>query len=67
MTLIIASAEFRKERKYLDVATDPEEASFPLAYSIVIHSKVGQFERFLRSIYRTQNTYWYSFMLLITM
>jgi hypothetical protein len=36
---------------------DPEEASFPLAYSILIFKDVEQFERLLRAIYRPQNYY----------
>lgn len=34
-----------------------EERDFPIAYSMVIHEKIGMFERLLRAIYAPQNIY----------
>ncbi|KAI4878136.1 hypothetical protein NFI96_007719 [Prochilodus magdalenae] len=48
---------FRTTRKYLPFALSSEEEAFPLAYSIVVHHKVQNFERLLRSIYAPQNFY----------
>ncbi|KAJ3604398.1 hypothetical protein NHX12_029139 [Muraenolepis orangiensis] len=44
-------------RKYLEYPLSKEEEDFPLAYSIVVHHKVQNFERLLRSIYAPQNVY----------
>ncbi|XP_027007669.2 beta-1,3-galactosyl-O-glycosyl-glycoprotein beta-1,6-N-acetylglucosaminyltransferase-like [Tachysurus fulvidraco] len=49
--------KFRKTRKYLPFPLSEEEEAFPLAYSIVVHHKVQNFERLLRSIYSPQNFY----------
>ncbi|KAG9337216.1 hypothetical protein JZ751_029696, partial [Albula glossodonta] len=43
---------FRLGRKYLPFPLSPEEASFPIAYSIV-----QTFERLLRAVYAPQNLY----------
>ncbi|XP_058245458.1 beta-1,3-galactosyl-O-glycosyl-glycoprotein beta-1,6-N-acetylglucosaminyltransferase-like [Hemibagrus wyckioides] len=48
---------FRKTRKYLPFPLSVEEKAFPVAYSIVIHHKVQNFERLLRAIYSPQNFY----------
>lgn len=49
--------EFKSKRKYLTFALSKEEEEFPLAYSIVVHHKVQNFERLLRAIYAPQNIY----------
>lgn len=49
--------KFLRTRKYLSFPLSEEEEAFPLAYSIVIHHKVQNFERLLRSIYSPQNFY----------
>ncbi|KAG9270391.1 beta-1,3-galactosyl-O-glycosyl-glycoprotein beta-1,6-N-acetylglucosaminyltransferase [Astyanax mexicanus] len=48
---------FRVTRKYMPFTLSAEEEAFPLAYSIVVHHKVQNFERLLRSIYAPQNFY----------
>ncbi|KAG8011981.1 Beta-1 [Nibea albiflora] len=50
-------SEFRLRRKYLMSPLSQEEEDFPLAYSIVVHQKVQNFERLLRAIYAPQNIY----------
>ncbi|KAE8292207.1 Beta-1,3-galactosyl-O-glycosyl-glycoprotein beta-1,6-N-acetylglucosaminyltransferase [Larimichthys crocea] len=50
-------SEFRLSRKYLMFPLNQEEEDFPLAYSIVVHHKVQNFERLLRAIYAPQNIY----------
>ncbi|XP_064598321.1 beta-1,3-galactosyl-O-glycosyl-glycoprotein beta-1,6-N-acetylglucosaminyltransferase-like [Liolophura sinensis] len=47
---------FRVARNYTEHVSDEEE-SFPLAFSIVIHKSVEQFERLLRALYRPNNYY----------
>lgn len=49
--------KFRRSRKYLPVPLSEEEKEFPVAYSIVVHHKVQNFERLLRTIYSPQNFY----------
>ncbi|KAL4630135.1 beta-1,3-galactosyl-O-glycosyl-glycoprotein beta-1,6-N-acetylglucosaminyltransferase [Arapaima gigas] len=49
--------KFKVFRKYLTFPLSPEEENFPLAYSIVIHHKIHNFERLLRAIYAPQNFY----------
>ncbi|AWP07192.1 hypothetical protein SMAX5B_016604 [Scophthalmus maximus] len=49
--------QFKLSRKYLTFPLSQEEADFPLAYSIVVHHKVQNFERLLRAIYAPQNIY----------
>ena len=41
--------------RYLLWPTSKEESEYPLAFSIVMYRDVEQFERLLRSVYRTQN------------
>ncbi|KAG8011983.1 Beta-1 [Nibea albiflora] len=50
-------SEFRLSRKYLMFPLSQEEEDFPLAYSIVVHHKVQNFEQLLRAIYAPQNIY----------
>ncbi|KAM4602927.1 beta-1,3-galactosyl-O-glycosyl-glycoprotein beta-1,6-N-acetylglucosaminyltransferase-like [Polymixia lowei] len=49
--------EFIYTRKYQEFPFSQEEEDFPLAYSIVTHQKVQNFERLLRAIYAPQNVY----------
>ncbi|KAM9360685.1 beta-1,3-galactosyl-O-glycosyl-glycoprotein beta-1,6-N-acetylglucosaminyltransferase-like [Symphorus nematophorus] len=49
--------QFKTSRKYLTFSLSQEEEDFPLAYSIVVHHKVQNFERLLRAIYAPQNIY----------
>ncbi|KPP68062.1 beta-1,3-galactosyl-O-glycosyl-glycoprotein beta-1,6-N-acetylglucosaminyltransferase-like [Scleropages formosus] len=49
--------KFKITRKYLTFPLSSEEEEFPLAYSIVIHHKIQNFERLLRAIYAPQNFY----------
>ncbi|CAL8237933.1 unnamed protein product, partial [Merluccius merluccius] len=46
-----------RTRKYLQYPLSKEEEDFPLAYTIVAHHKVQNFERLLRAIYTPQNVY----------
>ncbi|XP_027023271.1 beta-1,3-galactosyl-O-glycosyl-glycoprotein beta-1,6-N-acetylglucosaminyltransferase-like [Tachysurus fulvidraco] len=48
---------FLRTRKYITFPMSVEEEAFPVAYSIVVHHKVQNFERLLRSIYSPQNLY----------
>ncbi|XP_061116472.1 beta-1,3-galactosyl-O-glycosyl-glycoprotein beta-1,6-N-acetylglucosaminyltransferase-like [Conger conger] len=48
---------FRVLRKYVPFPLSPEEAAFPIAYSIVVHHKIQTFERLLRAVYAPQNLY----------
>ncbi|XP_070760955.1 beta-1,3-galactosyl-O-glycosyl-glycoprotein beta-1,6-N-acetylglucosaminyltransferase-like [Enoplosus armatus] len=49
--------KFKSSRKYLTFPLSQEEEDFPLAYSMVVHHKVQNFERLLRAIYAPQNIY----------
>ncbi|XP_042344904.1 beta-1,3-galactosyl-O-glycosyl-glycoprotein beta-1,6-N-acetylglucosaminyltransferase-like [Plectropomus leopardus] len=49
--------QFKLSRKYLTFPLSQEEEEFPLAYSMVVHHKVQNFERLLRAIYAPQNIY----------
>eukprot|EP00064_Thunnus_orientalis_P006439 superscaffoldBa00000669_g6457 len=49
--------KFKLSRKYLTFPLSQEEEDFPLAYSMVVHHKVQNFERLLRAIYAPQNIY----------
>ncbi|XP_075903177.1 beta-1,3-galactosyl-O-glycosyl-glycoprotein beta-1,6-N-acetylglucosaminyltransferase-like isoform X1 [Nelusetta ayraudi] len=46
-----------KYRRYFTVPLSLEEEDFPLAYSLVVHHKVQNFEHLLRAIYAPQNVY----------
>lgn len=48
---------FTLSRKYFTFPLSKEEEEFPLAYSMVVHHKVQDFERLLRAIYAPQNIY----------
>ncbi|KAF7200382.1 beta-1,3-galactosyl-O-glycosyl-glycoprotein beta-1,6-N-acetylglucosaminyltransferase [Nothobranchius furzeri] len=48
---------FKSRRKYITFPLSKEEEDFPLAYSMVVHHKVQNFERLLRAIYAPQNIY----------
>ncbi|XP_022099636.1 beta-1,3-galactosyl-O-glycosyl-glycoprotein beta-1,6-N-acetylglucosaminyltransferase-like [Acanthaster planci] len=48
---------FRRERGYPLRPSSEEEASFPLAYTIITHITSAQVERLLREIYQPQNVY----------
>ncbi|XP_004072394.1 beta-1,3-galactosyl-O-glycosyl-glycoprotein beta-1,6-N-acetylglucosaminyltransferase [Oryzias latipes] len=48
---------FIKTRKYITFPLSKEEEDFPLAYSMIVHHKVQNFERLLRAIYAPQNFY----------
>ncbi|XP_041856168.1 beta-1,3-galactosyl-O-glycosyl-glycoprotein beta-1,6-N-acetylglucosaminyltransferase-like [Melanotaenia boesemani] len=48
---------FKLSRKYVTFPLSKEEEDFPLAYSMVVHHKVQNFERVLRAIYAPQNIY----------
>ncbi|XP_038162391.1 beta-1,3-galactosyl-O-glycosyl-glycoprotein beta-1,6-N-acetylglucosaminyltransferase-like [Cyprinodon tularosa] len=48
---------YKTRRKYITFPLSKEEEEFPLAYSIVVHHKVQNFERLLRAIYAPQNFY----------
>ncbi|KAM4615896.1 beta-1,3-galactosyl-O-glycosyl-glycoprotein beta-1,6-N-acetylglucosaminyltransferase-like [Polymixia lowei] len=49
--------KFKLSRKYLTFPLSKEEEDFPLAYSMVVHHKVQNFEQLLRAIYAPQNVY----------
>ncbi|XP_039887515.1 beta-1,3-galactosyl-O-glycosyl-glycoprotein beta-1,6-N-acetylglucosaminyltransferase-like [Simochromis diagramma] len=49
--------KFKITRKYITFPLSKEEEDFPLAYSIVVHHKLQNFERLLRAIYAPQNIY----------
>ncbi|XP_012705740.2 beta-1,3-galactosyl-O-glycosyl-glycoprotein beta-1,6-N-acetylglucosaminyltransferase [Fundulus heteroclitus] len=49
--------KFKSKRKYITFSLSKEEEEFPLAYSMVVHHKVHNFERLLRAIYAPQNIY----------
>nr|XP_046243500.1 beta-1,3-galactosyl-O-glycosyl-glycoprotein beta-1,6-N-acetylglucosaminyltransferase-like [Scatophagus argus] len=49
--------KFMIRRKYIPFPLSQEEEEFPLAYSMVVHHKVQNFERLLRAIYAPQNIY----------
>ncbi|KAM8760524.1 beta-1,3-galactosyl-O-glycosyl-glycoprotein beta-1,6-N-acetylglucosaminyltransferase-like [Acanthopagrus schlegelii] len=50
-------SQFKLSRKYLPYPLSQEEEDFPLAYSMVVHHKLQNFERLLRAIYSPQNIY----------
>lgn len=49
--------EFITSRQYIMKAIDDTEASFPIAFSILLYKDVEQAERLLRMVYRPQNYY----------
>jgi len=50
-------ATFRKRGGYRDTSLRPSDDGFPIAFSILVHWHLEQFERLLRAIYRPQNVY----------
>ncbi|XP_025105376.1 beta-1,3-galactosyl-O-glycosyl-glycoprotein beta-1,6-N-acetylglucosaminyltransferase-like isoform X2 [Pomacea canaliculata] len=42
---------------FLSASVDENELSFPLAFSLMVHSNVEQVERLLRAVYRPHNVY----------
>jgi len=49
--------EFRKLGGYRDTPVRPSDSDFPIAFNILVHWHLEQFERLLRAIYRPQNVY----------
>ncbi|CAD7959734.1 unnamed protein product [Amoebophrya sp. A25] len=47
----------RKRGYFLDSPFSEEEASFPLAYILLVHREIAQLERLLRAIWHRQNHY----------
>jgi len=50
-------AEFKRLGGYLDAPVRPSDSDFPIAFNILVHWHLEQFERLLRAIYRPQNVY----------
>jgi len=50
-------AEFRRLGGYRDTPVRPSDSDFPIAFNILVHWHLEQFERLLRAIYRPQNVY----------
>ncbi|XP_055453990.1 beta-1,3-galactosyl-O-glycosyl-glycoprotein beta-1,6-N-acetylglucosaminyltransferase 3 [Psammomys obesus] len=48
---------FKTQRKFIEFPLSKEEADFPIAYSMVVHEKIENFERLLRAVYTPQNIY----------
>ncbi|XP_029807487.1 beta-1,3-galactosyl-O-glycosyl-glycoprotein beta-1,6-N-acetylglucosaminyltransferase 3 [Suricata suricatta] len=48
---------FKAERKFIRFPLSKEELDFPIAYSMVVHEKIENFERLLRAVYAPQNIY----------
>jgi len=49
--------EFKKSRGYHLEPINAEEASYPIAFNILLHTDLEQVEKLLRAIYRPQNIY----------
>lgn len=49
--------DFKNHRGYHVRPTSQEEADFPLAFNLLVHTKLDQVEGLLRAIYRPQNLY----------
>ncbi|XP_008579488.1 PREDICTED: beta-1,3-galactosyl-O-glycosyl-glycoprotein beta-1,6-N-acetylglucosaminyltransferase 3 [Galeopterus variegatus] len=49
--------DFKAKRKYIQFPLSKEELDFPIAYSMVVHEKIENFERLLRAVYTPQNIY----------
>ncbi|XP_044518381.1 beta-1,3-galactosyl-O-glycosyl-glycoprotein beta-1,6-N-acetylglucosaminyltransferase 3 [Gracilinanus agilis] len=50
-------AHFRTSRRFFQFPLSKEEEEYPIAYSMVIHEKIENFERLLRAVYAPQNIY----------
>ncbi|XP_076982758.1 beta-1,3-galactosyl-O-glycosyl-glycoprotein beta-1,6-N-acetylglucosaminyltransferase 3 [Tamandua tetradactyla] len=48
---------FKAKRKFIQFPLSKEESDFPIAYSMVVHEKIENFERLLRAVYAPQNIY----------
>uniref|UniRef100_H0XBL9 Beta-1,3-galactosyl-O-glycosyl-glycoprotein beta-1,6-N-acetylglucosaminyltransferase 3 n=2 Tax=Otolemur garnettii TaxID=30611 RepID=H0XBL9_OTOGA len=48
---------FKAKRKFIQFPLSKEELDFPIAYSMVVHEKIENFERLLRAVYAPQNIY----------
>ncbi|XP_075387970.1 beta-1,3-galactosyl-O-glycosyl-glycoprotein beta-1,6-N-acetylglucosaminyltransferase 3 [Tenrec ecaudatus] len=48
---------FKTKRKFIEIPLSKEELDFPIAYSMVVHEKIENFERLLRAVYVPQNIY----------
>lgn len=48
---------FKAKRKFVQFPLSKEELDFPIAYSMVVHEKIENFERLLRAVYAPQNIY----------
>uniref|UniRef100_A0A8D2CWD5 Beta-1,3-galactosyl-O-glycosyl-glycoprotein beta-1,6-N-acetylglucosaminyltransferase 3 n=1 Tax=Sciurus vulgaris TaxID=55149 RepID=A0A8D2CWD5_SCIVU len=48
---------FKATRKFIQFPLSKEELDFPIAYSMVVHEKIENFERLLRAVYAPQNIY----------
>ncbi|XP_060593265.1 beta-1,3-galactosyl-O-glycosyl-glycoprotein beta-1,6-N-acetylglucosaminyltransferase-like [Ruditapes philippinarum] len=49
--------EYKKSRGFFAAPVTKLEQDFPIAYNILFHRNIEQFERLLRAIYRPQNQY----------
>lgn len=49
--------QFKASRRFMEFPLSKEELDFPIAYSMVIHEKIENFERLLRAVYVPQNIY----------
>ncbi|KAB1277587.1 Beta-1; 3-galactosyl-O-glycosyl-glycoprotein beta-1; 6-N-acetylglucosaminyltransferase 3 [Camelus dromedarius] len=49
--------QFKAKRRFIRFPLSKEELDFPIAYSMVVHEKVENFERLLRAVYAPQNIY----------
>ncbi|XP_068953624.1 beta-1,3-galactosyl-O-glycosyl-glycoprotein beta-1,6-N-acetylglucosaminyltransferase 3 [Petaurus breviceps papuanus] len=50
-------AHFKASQRFIQFPLSKEEEDFPIAYSMVIHEKIENFERLLRAVYAPQNIY----------
>jgi len=57
LTNALNCEEFRKRGGYRRTPVRPSDSEFPIAFSILVHWHLEQFERLLRAIYRPQNVY----------
>ncbi|XP_005393886.1 PREDICTED: beta-1,3-galactosyl-O-glycosyl-glycoprotein beta-1,6-N-acetylglucosaminyltransferase 3 isoform X1 [Chinchilla lanigera] len=49
--------DFKAKRRFVQFSLSKEELDFPIAYSMVVHEKIENFERLLRAVYAPQNIY----------
>ncbi|XP_045173683.2 beta-1,3-galactosyl-O-glycosyl-glycoprotein beta-1,6-N-acetylglucosaminyltransferase-like [Mercenaria mercenaria] len=55
--LALNCEEYKKSRGYFAAPSNKLEKDFPIAFNILFHRNIEQFERLLRAIYRPQNQY----------